>query len=121
MIDISQLRSYNFAGCIVIVAMTYDVLGGDATPTAATGPWCWIAENAKNGTMWRFVTGKGWEISCYLITTSLYVLLKFHIVSTTLISDITPSVLSRHRLLVCECGDLILIKDGKLQLPCTYW
>ena len=64
-------------------ALAKDVLGSDETRTGGTGPWCWISTNAKNQLMWMLVTGKGFEIACYLITMSLYALLKIHLVRIT--------------------------------------
>ena len=62
--------------------MANNVLGGDPTPEGATGPWCWIAENVHNSTMWMVITGKGWEIFCYLITATavLFILTKLKLV-----------------------------------------
>ena len=75
------------SACIVTVAMAMNVLGGDPTPTGVTGPWCWISETADNEILWRFVSGKGWEIACYLITTMLYLGLKFYAVRIMFIRD----------------------------------
>ena len=69
-------------GCIVIAALANNVLGGDPTPEGATGPWCWIAEDVHDSTMWMVITGKGWEIFCYLITATavLFILTKLKLV-----------------------------------------
>lgn len=61
-------------------ALAKDVLGSDETRTGGTGPWCWISTDADHKVMWMVMAGKGWEIACYLITVSLYVLLKVHLV-----------------------------------------
>lgn len=72
--------SWIIPGCIVVTALAKNVLGSDETKTGGTGPWCWISTNADNQLMWMLLTGKGWEIACYLITMVLYMLLKFHLV-----------------------------------------
>ena len=76
------ISSICITGCIVIAALANNVLGGDPTPEGATGPWCWIAEDVHDSTMWMVVTGKGWEISCYLITATavLFILTKLKLV-----------------------------------------
>ena len=64
-------------------ALAYDVLGSDEAGTerwSGTGPWCWISTTARYRLFWMLVTGKGWEIACYLITMSSYVLLKIYLV-----------------------------------------
>lgn len=75
-----NVMSWLIPGCIVVSALATDVLGSDETKTGGTGPWCWISTGAKNQLMWMLITGKGWEIACYLITMSLYALLKIHLI-----------------------------------------
>ena len=64
----------------MVAALVVGVLGSDETRTGGTGPWCWISTDADNQLMWMLITGKGWEIACYIITMSLYILLKVHLV-----------------------------------------
>ena len=64
----------------MVAALLVGVLGSDETRTGGTGPWCWISTGAENQLMWMLITGKGWEIACYIITMSLYILLKVHLV-----------------------------------------
>ena len=64
----------------MVAAFFVGVLGSDETITGGTGPWCWISTDADNQLMWMLITGKGWEIACYIITMSLYILLKVHLV-----------------------------------------
>lgn len=71
-------------GAIVIAALSKDVLGEDTSKTSdnmtqpvGTGPWCWI-KDAKNNKFWMWFSGKSWEIICYMLTISFYVLLKFY-------------------------------------------
>lgn len=71
--------SWLIPGCIVVSALATDVLGSDETRTGGTGPWCWISTSADHQVFWMVITGKGWEIACYLITMSLYALLKIHL------------------------------------------
>ena len=77
---IHKLTYTVISGCIVVSALATDVLGSDETRTGGTGPWCWISTSADHQVFWMVITGKGWEIACYLITMSLYALLKIHLV-----------------------------------------
>lgn len=72
------------SGSIAVSAGAVHVLGYDTTSTGATGPWCWISTNTTNPVIWMVVAGKGWEIACYLITMSLYVLLKVYLVNNNM-------------------------------------
>lgn len=67
-------------GIIVGVAYAQDVLGrDDSSEKGSTGtPWCWLKHLHNNYQLWVFLSGKGWEFLCYLITTSAYVLLKWN-------------------------------------------
>lgn len=76
---IFNLISWVFPGTIAVSALVNKVLGSDRTNTGGTGPWCWISTNTTNPVTWMVVAGKGWEIACYLITMSLYVLLKVYL------------------------------------------
>ncbi|CAG2187480.1 GPR157 [Mytilus edulis] len=42
------------------------------------GVWCWLSVTSKdqNRILWMLLAGKGWEILTYLITATLYILLK---------------------------------------------
>ncbi|XP_053379160.1 G-protein coupled receptor 157-like [Mercenaria mercenaria] len=71
--------SWFIPAIIIAVAGANDVLGRDTTESADTGPWCWLKEHCGNYAFWMLLTGKGWELLCYLITTALYVLLKFYL------------------------------------------
>jgi hypothetical protein len=71
---------YYFPGVIIFLAIENDVLGSDKTENVGTGTWCWLKRDIKDYMFWMFLTGKGWELLCYLLTTSLYVLLKFYLV-----------------------------------------
>ncbi|XP_045163833.2 G-protein coupled receptor 157-like [Mercenaria mercenaria] len=51
---------------------------GSSNTTAGTGPWCWLDLQHQRHKLWIFLAGKGWEFLCYLITTSVYVLLKLY-------------------------------------------
>lgn len=61
-------------GIILTALLKKNVLG--ANPDAGTGPWCWV-QDLRNPWMW--FTGKAWEIICYLLTISFYMLLKFYV------------------------------------------
>ena len=63
-------------------ALANGVLGSEKSVTGGTGPWCWISTTADHRLVWMLVTGKCWEIACYLITMSSYVLLKIYLVRT---------------------------------------
>ena len=75
-----------FEGIIIGVGWSKDVFGEDKTTTGGTGPWCWIKIDKSSTTnsevFWMVLTGKGWEIACYIITTSLYIWLKVRLVGT---------------------------------------
>ena len=44
----------------------------------STGPWCWIKSDLDEGEMvtWMILTGKGWELFCYMVAANLYILAK---------------------------------------------
>ncbi|XP_045162437.2 G-protein coupled receptor 157-like [Mercenaria mercenaria] len=84
----ANIISWCIPGIIVVVAGEDKVLGRNenfknitdpSNATVGTGPWCWLKLQHNRYTMWMFLSGKGWEFLCYLITTSLYVLLKFYL------------------------------------------
>ena len=73
----------NIVAVIIGLAWSRQMIGEDRTTTGGTGPWCWIKATASRDTdaeLWMWLSGKGWEIACYLITTSLYILLKVRLV-----------------------------------------
>ncbi|XP_060573795.1 G-protein coupled receptor 157-like [Ruditapes philippinarum] len=76
---ITNIISWLCPGIIIAFAIDNGVLGRDKTENVGTGPWCWLKRDTKDYMFWMFLTGKGWEIVCYLLTTSLYVLLKFYL------------------------------------------
>lgn len=64
------------AAVIAIVSWSLDVLGHDP---AVKGPsWCWIKPNVEvvSTLFWQYVTGKCWEMTCYLVTAVTYALIK---------------------------------------------
>ncbi|XP_053378546.1 uncharacterized protein LOC123526746 [Mercenaria mercenaria] len=76
----ANIISWFIPGIVVGAAGANNVLGRDRTESVGTAPWCWIKRDNNNYALWMFLTGKGWEFLCYLITTTLYVLLKFYLV-----------------------------------------
>ncbi|XP_060573776.1 G-protein coupled receptor 157-like [Ruditapes philippinarum] len=76
---ITNIISWLCPGVIIFLAIENDVLGSDKTENVGTGTWCWLKRDVKDYMFWMFLTGKGWELLCYLLTTSLYVLLKFYL------------------------------------------
>ncbi|KAL3887316.1 hypothetical protein ACJMK2_027258 [Sinanodonta woodiana] len=61
-------------GIITVIADASNVLGRNKkTSTAGAVTWCWIN---TNDTKWMLITGKGWEILCYILSLSILVLLK---------------------------------------------
>lgn len=71
-----------FPGVITTVAAAEEVLGEDKQDVGATGPWCWVKpKHEAKYVIWMFVAGKGWEISCYLLSTMLYICMKYYHVS----------------------------------------
>ncbi|XP_045162436.2 G-protein coupled receptor 157-like [Mercenaria mercenaria] len=75
----ANVTSWCIPAIIILAAGVNDVLGRDTTESVGTGPWCWIKRDHTNYAFWMFFTGKGWELLCYLMTTALYVLLKFYL------------------------------------------
>ena len=71
---------FSILAVIVGVALSRHAIGEDTTTTGGTGPWCWIKVPNTDDELWMWLGGKGWEIACYLITTTLYILLKVRLV-----------------------------------------
>ncbi|XP_071143094.1 G-protein coupled receptor 157-like [Mytilus edulis] len=71
-----QCIAWGIPGVITSAALAYGVLGNNGF--ALNGVWCWLNKTSKDkyGILWMLLTGKGWEILTYLITASLYILLK---------------------------------------------
>lgn len=64
-------------GAIAITALAKGKLGEDGT--YATGSWCWISKNIEpfhKQVEWMYITGKAGELITYLVTATLYILLK---------------------------------------------
>ena len=80
MTGVDSVPTFQITAIIVAIAVSQGALGADRTRTAGTGPWCWVDSSVPESRVWMLVTGKGWEILCYLLTSSLYVLLKFYLV-----------------------------------------
>ncbi|KAH3824048.1 G-protein coupled receptor 157-like isoform X2 [Dreissena polymorpha] len=77
-ITVSNLVSW------IVPALSDEMLGQvvDNKEPIGTGPWCWIKwsqSTRKKSLIYMFVAGKGWEILCYLLTASCYVLHKLQL------------------------------------------
>lgn len=83
-----------FTGVITTVAACMNVLGQDNS--VGTGGWCWIKNGINDDTqiMWMFVSGKGWELLCYLTTGVLYFMCKLTIV-LKVIKHLSCSLMTR--------------------------
>ncbi|KAK3594990.1 hypothetical protein CHS0354_019919 [Potamilus streckersoni] len=72
-----HLLSWGIPGAVTIIALALNVLGEDAS--LSTGSWCWIRSDLEPRvwtSVWMVLSGKGWEILCYVTTMSLYCILK---------------------------------------------
>ncbi|XP_052819751.1 G-protein coupled receptor 157-like [Mya arenaria] len=71
-----NLICWGFPGYITVLALCLGVLGQDNS--VGTGGWCWItsAITYDQQNFWMFVSGKAWEITCYILTTLLYMVTK---------------------------------------------
>lgn len=68
---------WGLPGVIAITALATGKLGEDGT--YATGSWCWISKEIEPFDVqiqWMYLTGKAWELITYLVTATLYILLK---------------------------------------------
>lgn len=82
-----NIISWGAPATIIGVGLSRQVFGVDETLTGATGPWCWVMidrnsssiADKKNIKFWMTLSGKGWEIACYIITTCLYLGLRIHL------------------------------------------
>ncbi|KAL3887314.1 hypothetical protein ACJMK2_027256 [Sinanodonta woodiana] len=66
---------WGIPGIIIVVAGSENVLGPSYR---VTGMWCFINDNLTSveKTTWILISGKGWEILCYILSLSILVLLK---------------------------------------------
>ena len=64
-------------GLIVIVSLSFDVLGYDTDLNQDS--WCWVDPRVPHALVWQFVTGKGWEIAAYVITVVIYAIVKIYL------------------------------------------
>jgi G protein-coupled receptor 157 len=62
---------------IVVAAIWKNVLGW--AKNEYTLRWCWISDDSSNQEMWMLLTGKGWEVSAYLVTLILYMTTKCYL------------------------------------------
>ena len=70
---------------------------------SGTGPWCWV-KCTDGAITFMFLTGKGWEITCYLATASMYLLLQIQIVRIVYIYSSSINLKSCFVVfLVCVC------------------
>ncbi|KAJ8320455.1 hypothetical protein KUTeg_002042 [Tegillarca granosa] len=72
-----HISGWCLPGLIGIVAVSIGKLGEDKSQVS--GGWCWISGDLtwKDKLFWMIFAGKGWEILTYVMTTNLYILLKF--------------------------------------------
>ncbi|WAR15199.1 GP157-like protein [Mya arenaria] len=80
-LPIANIISWGVPGIIICVALMENMLGREAndSPTVGTGSWCWVKckeSNPHKTLFYMYLTGKGFEILCYVITAALYVLMK---------------------------------------------
>ena len=59
-------------------AIVEDVVGHDDTLPFPS--WCWIDTSREDVLAWQYLSGKGWEVACYVLTVMLYVSVKIHLV-----------------------------------------
>ncbi|KAK3590647.1 hypothetical protein CHS0354_013681 [Potamilus streckersoni] len=74
-----HLICWGVPGIITLVAGLWGVLGRNSNSnTAVTGSWCWIKDDLPylDRITWMLITGKGWEITCFILSFSVLVLLK---------------------------------------------
>ncbi|XP_052286382.1 G-protein coupled receptor 157-like isoform X2 [Dreissena polymorpha] len=78
---VSNVVSWAVPGIIIAIALNAEMLGrNDSDRSVGTGPWCWVNfDKYKFGKSIAYMSmaGKGWELACYLLTATFYVLLKF--------------------------------------------
>ena len=66
---------------VAVLALVHRMLGEGYS--VSSGPWCWIKDcpNHYNDRIppvaWMAITGKAWEMTTYLVTCALYMLLKY--------------------------------------------
>ena len=71
---------------MIAVALSEDMLGREQSNslTIGTGSWCWVKclnDDPKKTMIYMLVTGKLFEMLCYLLTVTFYILLKFKLVN----------------------------------------
>lgn len=66
------------AAGVTIAAIVEDVVGHDETLPFPS--WCWIDPNRPDVLAWQYLSGKAWEIACYVITVILYAAVKVHLI-----------------------------------------
>lgn len=69
-------ETYSIEGLITTLAAGGGCLGQNNS--AGTGGWCWISSklSTDDQVLWMFMSGKMWEIICYLATAFLYMMVK---------------------------------------------
>ncbi|XP_045161541.2 G-protein coupled receptor 157-like [Mercenaria mercenaria] len=74
-----QVMCWGIPGIITVTALSLEVLGSD--DSVGTGSWCWIRAEVNDHAqiVWMIMSGKGWEILCYVLTAGLYMLSKIAI------------------------------------------
>lgn len=72
--------SWGLPFIITMVGAFKNVFGEDLS--ISSGPWCWIRGCLENNEIvkWMTITGKGWEISTYIVTAFLYIYLKYYMI-----------------------------------------
>jgi len=62
--------------------MSWGMLGAEPGRNFGTGAWCWVKCVDRHTTLaYMFITGKAWEILCYISTVVLFFLVKRQMVS----------------------------------------
>lgn len=79
----TMLKFYHIIGwgvplMIVSIALGLGKLGKEVVDSAG---WCWIEGSLGSGEkqIWMFLTGKAWEITAYILSSTFYLMLKCHI------------------------------------------
>ncbi|KAH3824058.1 hypothetical protein DPMN_125886 [Dreissena polymorpha] len=72
---------FSLAGIIVAIAYEDGMLGrNEFDRSIEIGPLCWVIfekQHLQKSIIYMLITGKVWELACYLLTSTFYVLLKF--------------------------------------------
>jgi len=106
-----NIISWGLPSLLIILAASFNVLGGSTDTELYTGGWCWIRSGLSYDAslFWHLFAGKGWEVATYFATCLIYILIRMRLRRKLLYQSQETRLLSNNTLEVLQQMDRKLI------------